>query len=217
MGFFGSIHCAAMCGPLLLAIPGKHPLWNKLLYQIGRILMYTLIGFLMGLLGNIALLKGGQQWLSLLTGVLLIGIGMFTILGKYNNTFARWQSLIIQPFAQIMGKWLFKPGGSFFAGVLNGMLPCGMVYMALAAALNADSIANSTLFMMLFGLGTLPLLLSISIAAQFAKKVFKKGFTRYLAYVYLVMGCWFILRGANLDIPYISPLLHLEGAMNCSF
>lgn len=222
MGLLGSIHCAVMCGPLLLAVQaGQGISWkttfNKLLYQFGRILTYGLIGLFLGLLGNLASLQGWQQGFSLVTGILLFAIGLFYMFGKSSSKLAAIQTKAIQPFAKFMGKWLYRPGGSFIAGVLNGILPCGMVYMALASAVNADSIWNSFYFMLLFGLGTLPLLLVFSFAGNFPKRIFKKGFSTVLPILFILMGVWFILRGANLDIPYISPLIHVDGAMNCAF
>lgn len=222
MGLLGSIHCAVMCGPLLLAVQaGQGISWkttfNKLLYQFGRILTYGLIGLFLGLLGNLASLQGWQQGFSLVTGILLFAIGLFYMFGKSSSKLAAIQTKAIQPFAKFMGKWLYRPGGSFIAGVLNGILPCGMVYMALASAINADSIWNSFYFMLLFGLGTLPLLLVFSFAGNFPKRIFKKGFSTVLPILFILMGVWFILRGANLDIPYLSPLIHVDGAMNCAF
>ncbi|WP_103907718.1 sulfite exporter TauE/SafE family protein [Sphingobacterium lactis] len=221
MGLLGSIHCAVMCGPLLLAVQaGQGISWkttaNKLLYQLGRILTYGLLGLLLGLIGSTAAIQGWQQGFSLVTGMILLAIGLFHMFGKSSAQLAAFQTKAIQPFAKFMGKWLYRPGGSFVAGVLNGVLPCGMVYMALASAVNADSMTNSFLFMVLFGLGTLPLLLVFSFAGNFPKRIFKKGFATVLPVLFIVMGAWFILRGANLDIPYLSPLLHVEGAMNCA-
>lgn len=222
MGLLGSFHCAVMCGPLLLAVQaGQGISWkttfNKLLYQLGRILTYGLIGLFLGLLGNVASLQGWQQGFSLVTGILLFAIGLFYMFGKSSSKLAAIQTKAIQPFAKFMGRWLYRPGGSFVAGVLNGILPCGMVYMALASAVNADSIWNSFYFMLLFGLGTLPLLLVFSFAGNFPKRIFKKGFSTVLPILFILMGVWFILRGANLDIPYLSPLIHVDGAMNCAF
>ncbi|MVZ67530.1 sulfite exporter TauE/SafE family protein [Sphingobacterium sp. DK4209] len=221
MGLLGSIHCAVMCGPLLIAVQGGSAVswkttFNKLLYQFGRILTYGLLGVLLGLIGNAAAVQGWQQAFSLVTGIVLTALGLFYMLGKHSKQLASFQSKAIQPFARFMGQWLYRPGGSFVAGVLNGVLPCGMVYMALASAVNASSLQNSFMFMVLFGLGTLPLLLIFSFVGNFPKRVLKKGFSSILPVLFILMGVWFILRGANLDIPYLSPLLHMEGAMNCA-
>lgn len=221
MGLLGSIHCAVMCGPLLIAVQGGQAIsWkttlNKLLYQSGRILTYGLLGLVLGLIGSAAAIQGWQQFFSLSTGIILLTIGLFYMFGKQSSQLAAFQTKAIQPFAKFMGKWLYRPGGSFIAGILNGVLPCGMVYMALASAVNASSLQNSFLFMVLFGLGTLPLLLVFSFAGNFPRRLFKKGFSTVLPVLFILMGVWFILRGANLDIPYLSPLLQIDGAMNCA-
>lgn len=220
MGLFGSIHCAVMCGPLLVALNSQMEFsWkivlNRILYQSARILTYGLLGLFLGVLGSVATMQGWQKGFSISVGSILLAIGMFYLFGKNTSALARFQTKAIQPFTKYMGKWLYKPGGSFVAGMLNGILPCGMVYMALASAMNADTVANSFLFMVLFGLGTLPLLFLFSFAGSFSKAIFKRGFNRVMPFLYLLMGIWFILRGANLDIPYLSPLLHVDGAINC--
>ncbi|TJZ50785.1 sulfite exporter TauE/SafE family protein [Sphingobacterium olei] len=220
MGLFGSIHCVVMCGPLLVAIQGNQRIswrqtFNKLLHQTGRILTYGCIGLLVGLFGSLAALQGWQEGFSVITGAILIVIGLFYFVGKKSIKLARLQTRAIQPLARVMGKWLYKPGGAFIAGILNGILPCGMVYMALASAMNADQVMNSFWFMVLFGLGTLPLMFTFSFATSLPKSIFKMKFVRIIPFLYLLMGMWFLLRGANLDIPYLSPLIHIEGALNC--
>ena len=220
MGLFGSIHCAVMCGPLLIALQADSRVsWlqtlNKVLYQFGRILTYTLVGAVLGIFGNVAVMQGWQQTFSIITGIFLIIIGLIYCLGSKSTKVAQWQTKMIQPFAKMMGKWLYRPGGSFIAGILNGLLPCGMVYMAIASSINADGVLASAQFMLLFGLGTLPLMLIFSLATSFSKQIFKLKFAKILPVLFLVMGVWFILRGSNLNIPYLSPLLHLDGAMHC--
>ena len=221
MGLFGSIHCAVMCGPLLIAIQGNQQIswvqtFTKLLYQMGRILTYGGLGLLLGLIGNIASVQGWQQFFSLVTGIVLVLIGLSYVFAKNSAALAQFQTRAIQPFARMMGRWLYRPGGSFIAGVLNGLLPCGMVYMALVSAMNADGVGASFQFMLLFGLGTLPLMLLFSVASMWTKKMVKVRFATIMPILYLLMGIWFILRGANLDIPYLSPLLYIEGAINCA-
>ncbi|MEN5089038.1 sulfite exporter TauE/SafE family protein [Sphingobacterium faecium] len=220
MGLFGSIHCAVMCGPLLLAIQGSQELtWkialNKLFYQVGRILTYGIFGIVLGMVGKIASIQGWQMGLSLFTGIILLIIGLVQLFKIKNEGFIKLQMRFVQPIAKIMGRWLYRPGGSFFAGVLNGILPCGMLYMAAAAAMNTSSSLTSFYFMIMFGLGTLPLLLVFSFLGNFIRTYFKMNFSKWLPFLYILMGIWFLLRGANLDIPYLSPLLHVDGAINC--
>ena len=219
MGLFGSIHCAVMCGPLIFAIEGRQDLgWkvflNKILYQSGRVLTYGCLGLLLGTIGTFAQIQGWQRTLSWVTGIILIGIALFQLVGKHNKTIASWQTKAVQPIVRLLSKWLYKPGGSFIAGVLNGLLPCGMVYMALMSSINADSPLQSFFFMVCFGLGTIPLLFLFSFLGNFSRS-FKIGFSKWVPFLYFLLGIWFVLRGANLDIPYLSPFIHVEGAINC--
>lgn len=221
MGLFGSIHCAVMCGPLVFALQAGQKLsWfqilNKLLYQFGRIAVYGVLGVIVGVLGNIATFQGGQQTFSIITGLILIAFGLSYFVVKKSSKITQWQTKTIQPLARIMGKWLSRPGGSIVAGALNGLLPCGMVYMALASAMNADTVIGSVQFMVLFGLGTLPLMILFSLASSFSIKIVKIKFAQILPLLFFIMGVWFVLRGANLDIPYLSPLLNIDGAINCA-
>jgi sulfite exporter TauE/SafE len=221
MGLFGSIHCAVMCGPLMLALPqtgqSKSGQWaGRLLYQGGRIISYGLLGVLLAGIGQQLSLQGWQQSISLVTGGLLLVVGIFQLIGIRSNKGIALQQRFLQPVIKGMGFWLYRPGGSFLAGMLNGFLPCGMVYMALLSAVNASSIAGGGWFMMCFGLGTLPILLTITSLGHWVKKIKGKSSKRYLPYLMIVMGIWFLLRGANLDIPYLSPLLYPEGAIHCA-
>lgn len=221
MGLFGSVHCAVMCGPLVMALHGGHSFsWqqviNKLLYQIGRISAYAALGALLGFIGNVAAFRGWQQGVSIFTGILLILFGMMYLFGQNSPKLAQWQTKAIQPLVRLMSKWLYKPGGSIIAGLFNGILPCGMVYMALASAMNTDSLLGGAQFMLFFGFGTLPLMIIFSIASAYSTKIIKVKFSKILPLLFLIMGLWFILRGANLNIPYLSPLIHVEGALNCA-
>jgi sulfite exporter TauE/SafE len=220
MGLFGSVHCTLMCGPLLFALQQHQPLslrtiFNKFLYQFGRILTYGLIGGLFGILGSSFAMKGWQQGFSIFTGILLLLIGLSYIIVSKFPQIAAFQTNAVQPFAKAMGRWMYKPNGSFIAGILNGFLPCGMVYMAVASAMNAESPLLSFQFMVSFGLGTLPLMLLFSILTSIPKKFFKIKFSSLLPVLYILMSIWFLLRGANLDIPYLSPLLDIDGAISC--
>lgn len=220
MGLFGSLHCVAMCGPLLLALPSVgESQWtkakNRLVYQIGRILTYGFIGLLIGFIGIGVTMKGWQQVLSITTGIVLILIALFHFIGTQNSSILRIQQKLLAPLIKQMGYWLHKPGGSFMTGVLNGILPCGMVYMALATALNTGGALSGARFMILFGLGTLPLLLLTAIAGNIIKSKIPFRLSAWLPFLFLIMGSWFILRGANLDIPFLSPLIYPDGMILC--
>ena len=221
MGLFGSLHCVAMCGPLVLAFTadgGKQPwrvILNTVLYHVGRVAMYGVLGLAVGTIGILIDVKSWQQGITLATGVLLVGLGLFTLFGRHFSGLARTQQRLVMPLTRWVGYWLYKPGGHLVVGMLNGLLPCGMVYMALAAALNASSLQGSSMFMLAFGMGTWPAMLVVALAGSFAKRRLKINFSFWLPIISIVIGSWFLLRGANLDIPYLSPLIYPEGAMDC--
>lgn len=221
MGLLGSLHCVAMCGPLLMALPtsGKEHtkiVFNRIIYQIGRVLTYSALGLVIGFISIGAEYKGWQQSLSILSGVLLVSMGLFTFFGNHSSGLIKIQQKLFAPLFKRIGYWLYKPGGNFIAGMLNGFLPCGMVYMALATALNTGSALGGGKFMLLFGLGTLPLMLLTGIAGSYIKRIIPFKLSTWLPTLFLIMGIWFILRGSNLDIPYLSPLIYPEGMITCN-
>lgn len=220
MGFFGSLHCVAMCGPLVLALPASGSsstavIVNRVIYQVGRILTYGALGLLLGFIGNSIAVKGWQQAISLITGVFLVSMGLFNLFSNQFPGIIRMQQKFMQPIIRKMGYWLYRPGGSLMAGVFNGLLPCGMVYMALAAALNADSVWGGGSFMVFFGLGTFPMMIAVSLLGSLVKSKIRFNLNKWLPAMLLLMGLWFLLRGANLDIPMLSPLIYPEGAILC--
>src|SRR5690606_37146790 len=112
MGFFGSIHCAVMCGPLLIAVQGNQGVsWrqtcNKILYQLGRILTYGAIGFVLGMIGSLAVIQGGQQVLSIVTGLVLLALGFFYLFGRGPAVLARFQPRVVQLFVRFLTNWLY--------------------------------------------------------------------------------------------------------------
>jgi len=221
MGLFGSLHCVAMCGPLMLAFTGGGPAaaWrtaiNKIVYQAGRVAMYTLLGLGMGTVGHLFDMKGWQQVLTYVCGIALTGVGLFALFGKRIHRIARLQQRAVAPLTRWIARWMYRPGGHIAVGMLNGLLPCGMVYMALAAALNADTVMGGGLFMLWFGMGTWPAMLAASLFGNFLSRRVRINFAAWLPLLALLMGVWFLLRGANLDIPFLSPLIYPEGATVC--
>lgn len=221
MGLFGSLHCVAMCGPLVLAFTTNHGhrawrvLVHTILYQIGRVAMYGLLGLAIGAIGHVLDIKSWQQGITLATGFLLVTLGVAALFGRQAHAFVRLQQRFVTPLTRWVGYWLYRPGGHLVVGMLNGLLPCGMVYMGLTAALSADSLQGSCLFMLSFGLGTWPAMVAVALIGSFAKARLKFNFAFWLPVISIVMGGWFLLRGANLDIPYLSPLIYPKGAIVC--
>jgi sulfite exporter TauE/SafE len=214
LGLMGSLHCAVMCGPLMLSLPLPRQNYlasalQLLLYQFGRILVYTIMGIVAGLIGNSISLIVSQQTLSLIVGLLMV---LFTVLyfsKRYLKVFNAFQSKLISPISTLMGKIYGLPFWGFFAGMLNGLIPCGMVYLALATALNTASVKNAASFMFLFGLGTTPLMLLVSLGGIYLKKYIRFNPNKLIPWFMLFLGVLFIMRSAELGIPFLSPALHI--------
>lgn len=213
IGLLSSVHCVGMCGPLMFTVLGKaNNFWStsgrQLLYQFGRITSYSLLGLVLGFLGAGGMRNGWQQQLSVFTGTLLLFFGCYHLLGRQIPAIARRQQWLMTPVLEKMAYWLQRPGGHFMVGCLNGLLPCGMVYLALASALNTGAALRGGIFMLFFGLGTLPLMLGAAMLGSSIKGRIKVKFTKWMPALMILFGLWFILRGANLGIPYLSPIPH---------
>lgn len=218
-GLFGSIHCIGMCGPLAFAVPSFHEnrwliIFDKLIYNLGRTLTYTILGILIGLIGRQLWLAGIQQSVSILTGIFIILAASSRILKiSYGN--GKWVSKIAQPFNKLLSYAMRHKAGHLITGILNGFLPCGFVYLAMAGALNTGSVMASAQYMLFFGLGTLPLMLAAMVSTGLAGPAFRRRINKAIPFVMLGLGVWFILRGLNLDIPYLSPAKVNEGVEVC--
>ena len=217
-GLFGSLHCVAMCGPLILAMPfSGESIWisifQRLLYQSGRILMYGVLGLAIGFIGTGFSFLGFQQTLSLITGVLLVMAGINYFVKKNKNSKNAISSKIINRLSTLLGKYFSKPYGGFVAGAINGILPCGVTYIALAQAINLNSPFESGKFMLFFGLGTLPLLALTALSPLFFRKF--KTPAKLIPFLFLIAGSFLIVRGLNLHIPYVSHAVKPENTLNC--
>lgn len=215
MGLLGSVHCIGMCGPLVMALPILHlnPIQKTLatfLYHLGKIMTYGLLGIVVGLFGKQIPFYNVQQHLSILIGglMLLYVLWVFYLHPKRKIGFIKidW---IQKPIFSALSKLLKQNRVStfFLIGLLNGLLPCGMIYLALGSAWANQSVLQSGLFMVLFGLGTLPALLLVAFGGQLMGLAFRQRIQKALPYMLFSMGVLLILRGMNLGIPYISPMI----------
>ena len=211
LGFLGSFHCLGMCGPIALAISAKDKnryLKNKLTYNLGRTITYSILGGLIGLVGFSIALAGIQQWVSISMGVLIVIMAFFY---KRSERIVAQSGLFgtVGRLRQLLGKYLKKGGTSaFFAtGLLNGFLPCGMVYLALIASLAMQSIAYGAAYMFFFGIGTIPMLLSVMVSQHIVTASLRNKITKTLPYFAMFIGILFIVRGMGLGIHYLSPHL----------
>ncbi|TDW96704.1 sulfite exporter TauE/SafE family protein [Dinghuibacter silviterrae] len=205
LGFAGSAHCVGMCGPLVLSMPVRHlpeaARWRASgLYHAGRIGVYALGGLLFGLVGHQFVLAGWQQGLSI-----ALGAGLLCKLVLRGPRF-KPGGLHLQK--TITWLWTSPSRGKYFwMGAANGLLPCGMVYIAIAAALTSDGPVKATAFMAFFGLGTLPMLLGLQVTGRMVGMTTRQNLRRALPYLTALMAVLLILRGLNLGIPFVSPVL----------
>jgi sulfite exporter TauE/SafE len=219
IGLFGSIHCIGMCGPLALAIPVSENKWwlivgDKILYNSGRIITYSFFGLLIGMVGKQLWIYGLQQGISLVSGLLVIMAGV-TRLFKIRHSENKVLSLLMLPVNRMLSYALNHHSGHFIIGVINGLLPCGFVYLALAGAVNMQTPIAAATYMFWFGAGTFPLMLLATISSGFAGPAVRRQINKAIPYVMVCLGFWFILRGLNLNIPYLSPAKQTSGVSVC--
>lgn len=214
MGLMGGFHCLGMCGPIALALPNaSRNKWDyvrgRISYNLGRVATYTMMGFLFGIFGLTLNLAGLQQSVSIISGLLILLLQFAP--GNLSGKIAKSLRLhvIVSKIKRGFSKFLHKKGSSalFSIGLLNGILPCGFVYLALAGSLTAGSIGGAGLYMALFGLGTLPIMLTLSLSGKMISFSFKSRIQKAVPYVATVIAVLFILRGLSLGIPYVSPNL----------
>ena len=215
LGFLGSFHCVGMCGPIALAIPVRRTsrfsiFRDSLIYNSGRIFSYFLMGLLFGLLGQGFALAGWQNVLSIVLGtILLLAIllpartfkihpGLFRILERLKS--------------QVRKQFGIKTTRSLLLiGILNGFLPCGLVYLGIAGAAATGDALNGALFMAVFGLGTFPAMLAVSAMKNYMSVRFRQRISRSMPVFVGIMAVMLILRGMNLGIAYISPSVETSG------
>lgn len=212
-GFLGSVHCVGMCGPLALSLPGgDQPKWQFLaergLYNLGRALTYTILGVAVGLAGHVVSLAGAQQGLSIGIGSLLILTATVPWIHRHVRHLEQTPSAFLGRVMQPIGS-LYRTGGPtamLLVGLLNGLLPCGFVYAALATAVTTGTVAHSAAFMAAFGLGTGPALLGVSVLGRLASPSLRTRLQKLIPVGLVAVGILLILRGLGWG-GMLSPLL----------
>jgi len=224
LGFLGSLHCIGMCGPIALALPGgfkSRPalLVSRLLYNIGRIISYSILGVVAGLLGSVIAAAGFQQVLSIVAGVLILLMVLVPSLASRAAVKIGFIDRATTRIKQVWGRLFGKRGQTalFAIGFLNGFLPCGLVYVAMAAAAPAGTISGSVIYMAMFGLGTLPVMFVTAMSGQLLGVRFRQAINRLIPIGACVLALLLILRGMSLGIPYVSPKIdkHAEKVECC--
>jgi len=218
LGLLGSLHCAAMCGPLMLALPvppggPARVVSGRLVYQFGRIVTYCLLGIVSGLIGKSFFIAGFQRWLSIALG-----------LGVLAGFFVSKRIALSAPVVRLVGSLkramsLQLRQRSFHSlillGMLNGLLPCGLVYVALAGAAAATTAWQGVGSMAAFGLGTSPMLVAIRLSVKMFPLALRNQLRRAIPAGVCLLAGLLILRGLSLGIPYLSPDLTPGKAAAC--
>ncbi len=212
MGLLGSLHCLGMCGPIAFSLPGRFGtssslIASRLLYNGGRIAAYGLIGIFFGLIGATVALFAYQQVLSIATGslILLWALSQFPFVNKYFKFNA--SGLFLKTFGGWFKRLYQKPSvlSLGLLGILNGFLPCGLVYLAALTSLNYGQVSESMVYMIFFGLGTVPMMFTLSFSGKLVNFQWKQRITAFIPYAAALIAVLFILRGLALGIPYVSP------------
>ncbi len=212
LGFLGSFHCVGMCGPIALALPLNNKsklarLFGALFYNSGRVITYSLLGGFFGLAGKSFILAGYQQGLSIALGILIL-IMVFLPENSMNRLQLNREiySFIAKLKATFSTLLQQKNYSSlFFIGILNGLLPCGLVYLGIVGAIATGDSLYGAAFMATFGLGTIPAMLSLALLGNSLSLNFRNKIRKSVPIFIVVMALLLIVRGLNLGIPYLSP------------
>lgn len=214
IGALGSFHCIGMCGPIALALPlnretSLRRVMGSLLYNSGRISTYALIGAFFGFLGQGFVLAGFQQSISILLGILVIlGVALpaaFVHKLSPNHVIAKGIAKVKVRMQKLFAIRSYP--SMFFIGSLNGLLPCGLVYLGVAGATAMGNPGEGALYMLLFGLGTWPVMVLVSFFGNWIGIGIRNRIKSAMPVLVILMGIFFILRGLSLDIPYVSPAI----------
>ena len=215
LGLVSSLHCTLMCAPLQAVVMGKWlgggSVLKVLLYHSGRILIYILLGILIGLIGNSIGVQSWQKEFSLIAGISIllayVSMRMLRWDERLNSMITPWLIRMQSRNYQRKNSWRYLLGGA-----INGLLPCGMVYAALIPAAATGSVELSGIAMAMFGLGTLPMLIGLNLTSNRFIMSNPKLFNKLIPVSILFVSAILILRGMELGIPFVSPELPLDAA-----
>lgn len=211
-GLVSSLHCIGMCGPIAMMLPvDKNNSAKKviqiMIYHMGRLTSYASLGLIFGILGKGFYMAGIQQQLSIVVGLLMITIAIVPerVFMKYN--FSKPVYKLISKVKTSLGSQFKRktPDALFTIGVLNGFLPCGLVYAALFGAIAMSSLTLSISYMLLYGIGTIPMMSFVVLISNIFSISLRTKMQKLIPVVAVFIGILFIIRGLGLDIAYLSP------------
>jgi sulfite exporter TauE/SafE len=211
IGIAGSFHCVGMCGPLAITLPLNNGtntgrLFSILLYNLGRVTTYFLLGFIFGTIGSSLFLTGYQQGLSIAIGAIILFVLLFGnrlsakigFLNRFHNKIKITLAKLLQQEKNIFSYWII--------GIVNGLLPCGLVYFAIASAVAAGTALGGGILMLGFGIGTIPLMFAVMVAGRYVSLAVRQKMRKLVPFFVGLMACLMILRGMGLNVPFVSPV-----------
>lgn len=202
LGIAGALHCVGMCGPIVVGLRV-----GKISYHIGRVITYMLLGLLIGFGAGLIALTVAARTVSIVSGALMIISAGVQIL--WHRSFIPSAPIMkaTAPVRNALQRLLThkSTAASFSMGLVNGLLPCGLVVSALFGAASSVNVLQAALFMGSFGVGTIPLMWALSWAGSHLTDKLRISFRRIVPAFALLIGAVLIVRGMGLGIPYLSP------------
>ena len=221
LGFLGSFHCVGMCGPIALTIPVNRRsslsvVSGSLVYNSGRIITYAVMGLLFGLLGQGIAFAGWQNVLSIVLGsliLILLFVPNVSVIPIKFGPVLRLLDALKSQIRKLFGIHTLR--SLLFIGLLNGLLPCGLVYLGIAGSIATGDALKGALFMAAFGLGTFPAMIAVTLIRDRISIRFRERIRKTVPVFVGMMAILLILRGMNLGIPYISPSIENTSTGAC--
>lgn len=212
IGLFGSLHCVGMCGPVMMAFMGpRQSKTGFVMYHSGRILTYVLIGLILGLIGATVALFQLQQILAFVLGFgLIVLYGIPSIRHQLERFY--YESKFYHFLKSILSKNLSMRRRWFLSGIANGFFPCGLTYVAAAGAVAIGNSLEGAAFMVLFGLGTLPALITLSFTGNVFSQRLKTLIPRSIPIIAITSGLLLIMRGLLTTFPQFNQLVQANAA-----
>lgn len=198
IGFLGSLHCAGMCSPLAMAVTnlGKPVFMNRFTYNGGRITSYGIQGIVAASVGTLFEFTGLQTVFSISLGLLLIIAG-FAGITRFHIPILSTGIQKLTTFIKLrLGDFIKRKTklSLFITGMLNGLLPCGLTYIALTYCLTITDPADGLIYMLAFGSGTLPVMLGLTTVMQTLMYKFNFSFRKLTTVTMVVLGIMLITR-----------------------
>ena len=211
-GLISSLHCIGMCGPIAMMLPVNRnnpaeKVIQILIYHIGRLTAYASLGLIFGLLGRGFYMAGIQQQLSIAVGILMIVIVVVPEREFMKYNFSKPVYRLLSKIKSNLGNQFKRksPDAFFTIGLLNGFLPCGLVYAALFGAIAMQNLTLSVTYMILYGIGTIPMMSAVVYLSNLLSIPVRNKLQKIIPIVVIFIGIMFIFRGLGLDIAYLSP------------